>query len=152
MAQRPKHLNKSNNFPRLAKQSNWVTSDADVNYNCIAFAAGITNRKLWPNFHPDYFWPPGIPRMENLASFIKFYESYGYAKVNDGSGGKYVKGVEKIAIYADRSGVPTHAAKQVGPNRWASKLGDWYDIEHILGAVSGGAYGEIVTFMQRPKT
>jgi hypothetical protein len=148
MPQRPKHLKKSNDFPNLAKRSNKVTSDKDPDYNCIAFAAGITNRKLWPNFLPDYTWPAGIPRSETLDSFERLFESFGYVRCADGS---YQDGIEKVAIYTSVVGRPTHAARQVNRGMWASKLGNWYDIEHIEKAVSGGSYGEISLFMQRNK-
>jgi hypothetical protein len=46
MAQRPKHLKKSNDFPKLAKKDHLITSDRDPYYNCIAFAAGITDKKI----------------------------------------------------------------------------------------------------------
>ena len=65
--------------------------------------------------------------------------------------GSYIEGFEKIAVYAMSSGRPTHAARQVGPNKWASKLGNWYDIEHTEGAISGGDYGQVVRYMQRQR-
>jgi len=144
---RPKHLKPSSAFPKIRKANNDVTSDIDATYNCIAFAAGVTNRKFWPGYHPDYYWPPTIPRLPNIDSFIKLYESYGYAQCADGA---FRAGYEKVAIYATKDGSPQHAAKQIGPNRWASKLGDSYDIEHATAAVSGGMYGEMVAFLERP--
>jgi hypothetical protein len=154
MAQRPKHLKKSQfpnlakQFPNLTKQDHLVTSNPDPYYNCIAFAAGITDKKYWPNWHPDYTWLPGIPRAETLDAFIKFYETFGYSGPSNDT---YVEGVEKVAIFTDGAGKPKHAAKQIGPNKWASKLGDSYDIEHKHDAVSGGLYGQIVHYMERPK-
>ena len=145
---RPKHLKKSHKFPKLSKTKNKVTSDSDTSYNCIAYAAGITTKKYWPTFHPDYYWPPGLPKIETIETLIRFYETLGYKIVDDGSGGNYKEGFEKLAIFAVR-GAPKHAAIQVGPNRWSSKLGNWYDIEHTIGAVSGGDYGEIAVFMER---
>jgi hypothetical protein len=132
----------------LAKKSNDVTSEEDPDYNCIAFAAGIANRKLWPNFHPDFTWPAGIPRAETLDSFERLFESLGYARCQ---GGAYRDGFEKIAIYATSTGRPTHAARQIGRGRWVSKLGVSWDIEHAENAVSGGLYGEIAIFMERRK-
>jgi hypothetical protein len=147
MPQRPKHIKKSDAFPKLGKRDHLITSDFDVRYNCIAFAADITDKKYWPNWLPDYRWLPGIPRAETLDAFIKFYETFGYSGPSDHT---YVEGVEKIANFADGTGKPMHAAKQIGPNKWASKLGDSYDIEHARDAVSGGLYGQIVHYMERP--
>lgn len=148
MAARPKHLPQSTEFPKFKRKNHRVTSDEDPQYNCIAYAAGITNKKYWPGFHPDYYWPSGIPRTTDIASFIKLYESFGYSLVADGNS-KFETGWEKIAVYASRLGVPTHAAKQMGADKWASKLGDSFDIEHQFDAVSQGIYGTPVVFMRR---
>ena len=146
---RPKHLKKSVDFQNFTDKNHTVTSDPDPVYNCIAFAVGIMDKKYWPGFHPDYYWPKNIPQTESIEAFISLYESFGYLLVTDSSKGGYVSGWEKIAIYVGSSGKPTHAAKQVGPNKWASKLGDWYDIEHTKDAISGVQYGRPHTFMKR---
>jgi hypothetical protein len=149
MGKRPKHLKKSNTFPSLAKKAHSVTSDPDVQYNCIAFAIGRTDKKIWPEFHPDHYWPPGVFRGDAMASLIKLFESEGYVAAKDG---KFIAGTEKIAIYAmASSGRPTHAARQLGPDKWSSKLGSWYDIEHSEKSIAGGDYGDVVLYMQRPK-
>jgi hypothetical protein len=97
---------------------------------------------------PDHWWPPGVSRKgDPMACLVALFESVGYEACADGA---YVEGVEKIAIYAKPWG-PTHAAKQIGPGKWASKLGNWYDIEHAEKAVSGGDYGEVVRYMERPR-
>lgn len=148
MATRPKHLKKSNKFPRLAKKSNDVTSDADPQYNCIAYAIGRTDKRFWPKPHPLHYWPPNVNRGsgDDLAGLINLFELQGYARCNNGS---YEAGVEKIAIYTLASGRPTHAARQIASGKWASKLGEWFDIEHSTNAVSGGDYGEMTVFMSR---
>jgi hypothetical protein len=150
MAVRTTRLKKSNHFPRLAKKSNKVTSNPDKSYNCIAYAVGRTDKKIWPSHHPDHYWPPGIDRGngDDLAGLLNLFASHGYVRCVDAA---YVEGVEKVAIYTLASGRPTHAARQIGANRWASKLGEWYDIEHSEKAVSGGDYGEIAIFMQRQR-
>src|SRR5258706_6003834 len=112
MAQRPKHLKKSDQFPKLAKKDHLVISNYDACYNCIAFAAGITDKKYWPNWNPDYTWLDSIPHAETLDAFIKFYETFGYSGPSNGT---FLEGVEKVAIFTDKSGKPTHAAKQAGP-------------------------------------
>jgi len=59
-------------------------------------------------------------------------------------------GYEKIAIYADETQEPRHAARQLPNGSWTSKLGDHFDIEHAdLAAISGLVYGEPVVFMRR---
>jgi hypothetical protein len=148
MAQRPKHLKRSDQFPKLMKKDHTVTSDQDARYNCIAYAADITDKKFWPNWDPDYTWPKDIPRAVTIEAFIAFYGQYGYSGPSD-AGFDATK--DKVAIFVDKRGTPTHAAKQIGPNKWASKLGNSYDIEHARDAVSGGLYGEMAHYLERPK-
>jgi hypothetical protein len=109
----------------------------------------VTDKKFWPLFAPDYTWPNGVPRSETLAAFQKFYESYGYLPANDGS---FEEGIEKIAIYVGANGKPTHAARQIDMNMWASKLGRSYGVQHRREAVSGGLYGQIAAYMARKKS
>jgi hypothetical protein len=142
---RPKHIKKYDRIPSLNKKNNTVTSEDDPFYNCIAFAVGETSRKWWPAFQPDYYWPPNAPKVNTIDAFLLAFETRGYAECSDGN---YEEGVEKIALYARGTG-PTHAARQIGPNKWASKLGDWYDIEHTPDAVSSGDYGSIVKYMKK---
>ena len=84
MGTRPKHLKKSDRFPNLAKRSNVVTSDRDPRYNCIAFAYGRFDKKIWPSFHIDHYWPSGVPRGDDLTSLINLYASIGYDQCADG--------------------------------------------------------------------
>jgi hypothetical protein len=146
---KPKHLKKSSRFPNLQKTSHEVTSDADASYNCVSYAYGITNRKLWPGFTPDYFWPRNFPQTETVETLKKLFETVGYS---DAENGTFIEGFEKVAIYADSKGKPTHAARQIGHGKWSSKLGNWFDIEHTENGVSGGDYGKIVAFMVRKKS
>lgn len=148
MGQRPKHLKRSSYFPKLRKKNNDVTSDEDAGYNCIGYAYGDTSRKYWPNFHPDYYWPSSLPRVEHLDSFRKLFATKGFEK---SANGDWVSGVEKVAIYATKTGSPKHAALQIGPNKWASKLGDSWDIEHERDSLSGGEYGDVVLYLERPR-
>lgn len=68
--------------------------------------------------------------------------------------GRYERGFEKIAIYA-KDGKPTHVARQIGADRWTSKLGRGVDIEHDnlerLAGDSNSEYGSVVKFLVRRK-
>ena len=113
MGQRPKHIKRSNYFPRLSKKNHSVESDKDGNYNCIAYAAGSTMKKWWPIFRKDAYWPLGVPYSETVDAFIRAFQTLGYVECLDGT---FVQDTEKIAIYSNdgtRGGKPTHAAKQV---------------------------------------
>ncbi|MEQ9491270.1 MAG: hypothetical protein RIM72_19995 [Alphaproteobacteria bacterium] len=84
---------------------------------------------------------------EDLEAFIKAFETIGYKECNNGD---LEIDNEKIAIYS-KNGKPTHAAKQVASGKWSSKLGNYFDIEHIETALDGPQYGKIALFMSRPK-
>jgi hypothetical protein len=136
-------------FPNLRRDAYRVTSEADWKYNCIAHAADKSNQPWWPTEEEveGVYWPTGAPREETLAAFIAAYATEGYAPCE---GPEYEEGFEKVAIYADSDGVPTHAAKLLAPDAWTSKLGEAEDIEHkTLDCLSGQEYGRPVQFMKR---
>ena len=60
----------------------------------------------------------------------------------------YEGGYEKIAIYV-KSGIPTHAARQLENRLWTSKCGIGEDIEHNLEGLEGEHYGKAIHFMKR---
>lgn len=112
-------------FPGL-RNSGWsITSEADSRYNCVAFAVHDT-RQFWDaNLvgMRGYYWPPGVPRDDSLASWIRALELNSYRVCADG---ELEPGVEKIAIYVDDAGVPQHVARQLPGSvdgAWTSKLG-----------------------------
>jgi hypothetical protein len=131
-------------FPRLSDTNHRITSPADVNYNCIGWSAGDTER--W--WQPGIYWPVetsldeyGIGALE--AAFI----ALGYEEC---SGESLDSGFEKVALYGSGF-VYTHAARQLPSGKWTSKLGKAEDIEHDTpDDVAGGLYGEVAQFMRRP--
>lgn len=82
--------------------------------------------------------------MERLDSFRVDNQSYDLEA-----------GIEKIAIYVDANGVPTHAARQLADGTWTSKLGEWEDIQHkTLEAMEdsrglGLGYGKVKLILKR---
>jgi hypothetical protein len=96
---------------------------------------------------PFAYWPPNVPTRAHLDSFVAAFQSIGFEICASGT---HEQGVEKVALFADANGVPTHAARQMPSGRWTSKLGPWEDIDHTLFALESGAYGSVVQFMQRP--
>lgn len=135
-------------FPNLSGSVYSVASPQTAEYNCIAWAAGDHDKWWWPDQQNQYFWPPGIPRSEAVEAFTKAYESLGYTLREDA---EYEDGFEKIAIYVDFAGKPTHAARQLNPVLWTSKLGKLEDIEHTLDALVGPQYGDVAAILRRPK-
>lgn len=94
------------------------------------------------------YWPPGIPALPSMSGVLAAYEVCGYEVCTSPD---LEEGFDKIAVFTDASGEPTHAARQIATGAWTSKLGDHVDIEHTdVAAVGGGMYGEPNLFMRRP--
>ena len=134
-------------FPGLRTTSFWVTSPADPDYNCVAWAANDSNNYWWPvGKRPRIYWPVGAPQEESLAAFVAIFQMLGYASGTD----EWLEtGVQKVALFVDAEGVPTHAARQLPSGRWASKLGKMEDIEHDLRALEGDIYGTVALVPKR---
>jgi len=95
------------------------------------------------------YWPPNVDRNTTLDSFLRAYGTLGYAPCADDT---LEAGFEKIAIYVDIVGEPTHAALQLADGRWTSKMGDFEDIEHLTPQdVGGPGYGKPHSYMKRPR-
>lgn len=94
-----------------------------------------------------YYWPADLPRVEALPAFVELYRQLGYEECD---GPDFEPGREKIALYVDAGGVPTHAARQLSDGTWTSKLGGAEDIRHpTLTSIADGQYGTAVVFMSR---
>jgi hypothetical protein len=135
-------------FPRLRGTAYQITSAPDDGYNCIAWAAGLTNEWWWPFGDPmRSHWPEGVPRQETLDAFRAAFATLGYMVCDDAG---LEPGYEKIALFADAKGEPAHAARQLPTGRWTSKLGELEDLEHALHDLEGSDYGSVVQIMKRP--
>ena len=137
-----------NYFPRLRVGDYQITSPESEAYNCIAWAAGQSD--LW--WEPDpfdlYFWPPEAPRNLTLGAYVKAFGVLGYVPSQNSD---LEPGFEKVAIYTDLMGKPTHAARQLPSGNWTSKLGELEDIEHeTLDCLSGSSYGSVALLLKRP--
>ena len=131
-------------LPRLTADNYHETSPSAWQYNCIAWAAGVTDAWWWPT--PGRSWPATSPREESLAAFVAAFATLGYAP---GASAILEPGIEKVALYAVGD-TPTHAARQLANGMWTSKLGPSIDIEHTTpDAVAGGVYGEVVAILGR---
>jgi hypothetical protein len=119
-------------------------------YNCIAWAAGKTDKWWWPIDDPCAFWPIPIDPINpvTLEQFIKAFESEGFSKCRNG---RFENGFEKVAIYVDADDEPTHAARWLPKGVWSSKMGQGEDIEHkTLKVVEGKGYGTAKAFLKGP--
>ncbi|HKI32026.1 MAG TPA: hypothetical protein VKA46_09160 [Gemmataceae bacterium] len=133
-----------------------MSSNEDWAYNCIAYAAGETDVPWWPveSGTEGVFWPDEAPREETVEAFVAAFGTRKYVPCDSP---ELEEGFEKIALYVDDAGTPTHAARQLPASGiWTSKLGDWEDIEHKTlnslesEAKDNPAYGKAVKFLKRP--
>ncbi len=136
-------------FPGLQTTPFHVTSPADCTYNCIAWATGCVTDWWWPlDDSRRFYWPPTAPRETSLDAFCSAFLTLGYSQCSDES---LEHGFEKVAIFADSAGTPTHAARQLEKGGWTSKLGQAEDIEHALRALEGDVYGAVALILKRPR-
>ena len=143
-------------FPGLIAVDHELTSPPSWRYNCIAFALGEDDCNWWPerkggNSHDLIYWPRRLPRVMKLEIFQKLFEWKGFTVCTDAS---LENGFEKIALYCDATGKPTHAARQIttGPHagQWKSKIGKLADIRHeTLSALEGAEYGKVCVCFSR---
>jgi len=132
-------------FPLLDDANSIRTSEATTQYNCIAWAAGDNTRKWWP--HRLGYWPPEALMVETIAAFNAAFASLGYAPCANGD---RERGWQKVALYTDAEGTPTHMARQLEDGTWTSKLGNDIDITHTtVDALHGDAYGTCVGYLRR---
>lgn len=134
-------------FPGLRGSAYQITGPPDPAYNCIAWAAGATDIWWWPVGDPQQVhWPVGVPREETLAAVQAAFALLGYS-VCDHAEAEH--GSEKIALFVNAGGFPTHVARQLESGRWTSKLGQLERIEHSLCDLEGTEYGSVVLVMKR---
>jgi hypothetical protein len=133
-------------FPDLVRTGYSITSPATTDYNCIAWAAGVTDEWWWPDGMGINPWPVAARREETMAAFVEAFQILGYLPCADDS---LEPGFEKVALYA-LAGTPKHAARQLPGGRWTSKLGPLEDVEHALGGLVGTWYGNVVQILKRP--
>ncbi|HEV3080765.1 MAG TPA: hypothetical protein VGY66_13335 [Gemmataceae bacterium] len=139
-------------FPKLRTSPYRVTSPRTKDYNCIAWAAGDVSRWWWPDDDTDndaIHWPPGIALEETVSAFVAAFATLGYSACANEA---YEVGLEKIALFADATGLPTHAARQAPNGRWTCKLGFLEDIEHGLHDLDGSMYGAVARILARKVT
>jgi len=131
-------------FPRLTESNHRLTSAADPDYNCIAWAVGDTEH--W--WQPGRYWPISARRDDfGIAVLEQALRALGFedCETDDVFEADY----DKVAIYGNTL-FYTHAAKQLSNGKWSSKLGKAEDIEHDSPEdVAGGIYGEVVEILRR---
>ena len=136
-------------LPHLAAEGYELTSDPTDEYNCIAYAAGETDRWWCDIEGHDYYWPDHASRTPSVVSLIQVFAGLGYEMCGDNAEDE--PRFRKVALYADQRGDWTHAAVQLPDGGWSSKLGFYEDISHRTPeSLDPDFYGEVHCFMRRP--
>jgi hypothetical protein len=135
-------------FPRLRGSGYRVTSESDDVYNCVAWAVGVKDKWWWPGDPDRTYWPSDVPRERSVAAFRQLFGTLGFEECADDA---LEPGFEKVALFVNPLGKPTHAARQLSIGRWTSKLGESEDIEHGLRDLEGDVDGVVVLVMRRPR-
>lgn len=136
-------------FPDMPEDSYQITSSKDKTYNSFAWAIEINSCWIEPDVFEIYYWPSNIPLEATLEAFTTFYCSYGYEICDNEA---LESGFQKVAIYVDSHGNPTHAARQLETGKWASKIFDIEDIVHnSLKDLEGEVLGHAVRFLKKPQ-
>jgi hypothetical protein len=89
-----------------------------------------------------------VPKEVTLAAFVALFE-YLYFEGCDSP--VFEDGYDKVALYADANGTPTHAARWwKDDGGWSSKLGEENDIRHhSLESLENRDYGSVVRIFRR---
>src|SRR5437588_183704 len=132
-------------FPLLTSTNHHIASLRDRRYNCVAWAVCETTR--WWQPVDDGYWPPNIPRIDELASYLSLFQHRGFVPCANVD---FESGFEKVAIYATRLGTFKHVARQCSNGEWTSKLGVCEDIVHDTPHVlEAGSYGYVTHILKR---
>jgi len=135
-------------FPYLRDRSYRVTSLYCEDYNCIAWAVGDTEN--WWSPDEDSYWPENVRRDDSLEAFLEAFRTKQYELCAFDE--TVEENREKIVLFIDHNGKPTHAAKQLDSGAWTSKLGRVWDIEHdALRGVECNEYGHAKYMLSRQR-
>ena len=140
-------------FPALEDDPAFrISSDFCPGYNCVAFAAGDTTQVWEPMGSAALtpagtYWPPGVIALSTVGAHIAAFATLGYEPCDSPD---YEDGYRKVAIYTTPDGTPVHAARQVAPGVWTSKIGGAEDIEHDApDRLAGTIYGTPTVWLKR---
>ncbi len=146
-------------FQNLNDKNHRWNSEESTAYNCVGYALGFTDKKIWMRPPDEGFeWPFPLPENEDewddLNHFIDCFERQnGYQICENGD---LEPRIEKIALYGverENRKIVRHAAIQRPNGEWASKMG-WKeeDIVHSTSHdVTGLSYGIVLQFMKRER-
>lgn len=129
-------------LPNLRPSENFEFSSLqDEDYNCVAWASGRDDG--WTQFYDASGRAIRTPER-----YVQHFLEMGYDEVSPN--GDFENGINKIAIYINTNRNHfKHVARQLPNGKWASKLGDWEDIEHSSAEDLLGFYGDKIIYLQK---
>ena len=142
-----------NHFPGLTDDPDFqITSKADPQYNCIAWAYKYSDR--WMQYGSSYlldgvvyWWPEGVENSPCIEAYINAFKLRGYYICDNW---EHESDYEKIALYANEQQECIHAAREKRNGKWTSKLGKSNDISHNNPySIEGVHYGKVACIMKR---
>lgn len=117
-------------WPNMNVDAVVVSAGKTAAYNCLAWTLGITTTWVWP-------WNPQ-GRKVTKAEFDALYHRYQFNPATSG---------EVSAFGFSTSDMQHGAISGAGHGpRWESKAGAWLRIQHGLGEMEGGIYGDVEGF------
>ena len=117
-------------------------------YNCVAFAFEIDDRWWWPDKMLTCYWPSEVDREETVDAFLAAFETLGFVPTRQT---QYSPMSPRIALFC-KDGRPVHVCREVGADRWVSKLGRAEDVEHDLGGLPAECgYGSLHTILAKER-
>ena len=81
-------------FPRLSGETFEIVAQPSDQYNCIAYAAGVTNE--WWSHVENRYWPDHASRSDGIESLIDVFASLGFEQCQ---GSSLESDYEKVALY-----------------------------------------------------
>ncbi len=131
-------------WSNLQEEINFIfTSKQTWDYNCVMWALHIDH--IWKDFgySDDGYLNPD----QTTTPYINFYKENGFVICENAL---LEDGFEKICIFSNRGNF-SHVSRQLADGRWASKMGNYEDIEHsAVTDVGGVGYGNPEFYMKRP--
>jgi hypothetical protein len=133
-----------------------AASDPSSSYNCFGFALGDLQWWEPPKFidgrlvNDETFWPTSLPADEkvDINAYVEAAKTVGFFESVDCA---WEEGLETIMLFfTERNREFQHAAKQVSPGMWASKMGFGSDVTHVIDGIDRIDYGYGRLYMKRP--
>lgn len=144
-------------FPRLRRDNKFkVTSNININYNCIAWAMRLGDRWVDTTRTAGHWWPLPVDSLSmQKEGLICAFEALKFKKCDNSDRELWY---DKVSLYCHPvTGAWTHAARILSPEEYHSKLGGEWDIHHSNGGVlhnplnMANTYGNEYQVMKRHK-